>query len=116
MSEFVIGTPQHYRWLAGIVKAVLVLNLFDAVFTLIWVRFGLAIEANELMRDLVNNHPVLFVSTKIGLVSLGSWLLWNRREHRGAVIAIFVAFVVYYLVLLYHLQFTSLFVRDLLSH
>ena len=39
-----IGTPQHYRWLEGIVKVTLVLNLLDAIFTLIWVRLGLASE------------------------------------------------------------------------
>ena len=30
-----IGTLQHFRWLRGIVAAVLVLNLLDAVFTII---------------------------------------------------------------------------------
>ncbi len=33
-----VGTPEHFRWLHGIVKAVLVLNLLDALFTLLWVR------------------------------------------------------------------------------
>ena len=93
-------------------KTVLVLNLFDAMFTLFWVRAGLAVEANALMRSLVNEHALLFVTIKLGLVSLGSWLLWQRREHAGAVIGIFAAFVVYYLVLLYHLQFSSLLVRE----
>jgi hypothetical protein len=115
VSGFLVGTPQHFRWLAGIIKTILVLNLFDAVFTLFWVRAGLALEANALLRNLVNEHAVLFVATKLGLVSLGSWLLWKRRAHAGAVIAIFIAFLAYYLVLLYHLQFSSLFARDLLA-
>ena len=37
-----IGTAEHYRWLEGIVKCVLVLNLVDAILTLLWVRLGLA--------------------------------------------------------------------------
>jgi hypothetical protein len=110
-----IGTPAQFRWLGGIVKAVLVLNLLDAVFTLFWVRAGLANEANVLMRDLVNEHGVLFVTVKIALVSLGSWLLWSRRTHSAAVVAIFAAFLVYYFVLLYHLQYSSLLVRKLLA-
>jgi hypothetical protein len=110
-----IGTHEHFRWLDGIVKAVIVLNLLDAVFTLFWVRAGLAVEANALMRDLVDNHAFLFVTTKIVLVSLGSWLLWKRRAHPVAVIAIFVAFLAYYLVLLYHLQYSSLLVRNILA-
>lgn len=103
----VVGTPQHFRWLKGIVKWVLVLNLLDALFTLAWVRAGLAREANTLLDELVNDHAVGFVLIKLGLVSLGSWLLWNRRERPLAVIAIFIAFVLYYLVLLYHLQYAS---------
>jgi len=107
-----IGTPEHFRWLDGIVKTVLVLNLIDAVLTLLWVRAGLALEANALMRDLVNHHAVAFVAVKLALVSLGSWFLWQHRRHAIAVISIFVCFFAYYLILLYHLQYTSLLVRN----
>ena len=108
-----LGTPQHFRWLKGIVKWVLVLNLCDALFTLVWVRLGLAREANTLLDELVNEHAVTFVATKLGLVSLGSWVLWRRRNRPLAVVAIFIAFVLYYLVLLYHLQYASGLVRQL---
>ena len=53
--------------------------------------------------------------TKLGLVSFGSLLLWWRRTHAGAVIAIFAVFFAYYLVLLYHLQYSSLLVRNLIA-
>lgn len=115
MSGMRIGTPQQFGWLDGIVKTVLVLNLLDAVFTLVWVRAGLAREANVLMRDLVNEHAVLFVVAKLGLVSLGSLVLWRRRTHAGAVIAIFAVFLAYYFVLLYHLQYSSLLMRHLIG-
>jgi hypothetical protein len=115
VSGLQIGTPQHFGWLRGIIMAVLIFNLLDAVLTLIWVRAGLASEANALLRDLVNDHAVLFVVVKLGLVSLGSWFLWNRREHASAVIAIFVAFLAYYFILLYHLQYSSLLVRNTLA-
>ncbi len=81
MSALRVGTPRQFRWLNGIVKTVLVLNLLDALFTLVWVRIGLAREANALMRDLVNEHAVLFVVTKLGLVSLGSLVL-SREDGR----------------------------------
>jgi hypothetical protein len=110
-----IGTSEHFGWLQGIVKAVLVLNLLDALFTLVWVRSGLAREANPLIEQLVNEHAVGFVVVKLALVGLGSWLLWNRRGQPGAVIAIFTAFFVYYLVLLYHLQYASGLLRQLLG-
>jgi hypothetical protein len=102
-----VGTAEQFRWLDGIVKGVLVLNLADAIFTLIWVRGGLALEANALMRDLVNEHALSFMVVKLLLVSAGSWLLWNRRHHPAAIIAIFAVFTVYYGVLLYHVQYAS---------
>jgi hypothetical protein len=105
--RFVVGTPQHFRWLSGIVKAILVLNLIDAVLTLLWVRLGLAAESNTLIDELVDDQAVLFVGVKITLVGLGSWLLWNRRESPLAVIGIFVAFVTYYGIVAYHVQYAS---------
>ena len=110
-----VGTPRQFRWLSGIVKTVLVLNLLDALFTLLWVRAGLAEEANSLMRQLVHEHAIGFVAVKLGLVSLGSLLLWQRRHHASAVIAIFVAFLAYYAVLLHHIRYSSLLVRALLG-
>lgn len=102
-----IGTAEQFRWLQGIVKALLVLNLLDAIFTLFWVEAGLAREANALMRELVNHHAVLFVVVKTALVALGSYLLWQRRHRPAAVVAIFAAFLAYYSVLLYHLQYSG---------
>ena len=110
-----IGTPQHFRWLEGIVKAVLVLNLVDAVLTLIWIQAGLATEANPVMAELVNNSPVAFVLSKVALVSLGSALLWRFRSRPLAVVGIFAVFLVYYVLILYHLGYAKTVVRALLS-
>jgi len=110
-----VGTPQHFRWLHGIVKTVLVLNLCDAIFTLVWVRWGLAREANLMIDKLVEDHALAFFAVKLGLVGMGSWLLWRRREHPPAVVAIFIAFLAYYLVLLYHVQYAATLVRSLFA-
>lgn len=110
-----VGTAEHFRWLQGIVAAVLVLNLLDALFTLVWVRSGVAREANPLIDRLVEENAVGFVLVKLGLVSLGSWLLWHRRRHPAAVIAIVAAFLVYYFILLYHIQYASGLIRQLLG-
>lgn len=112
-SRFQVGTPEHFRWLHGIVKTVLVLNLLDAIFTLVWVRFGFAREANLMIDRLVDHHAVGFFAVKLGLVGMGSWLLWQYRNHATAVIAIFIAFLTYYLVLLYHVQHAATLVRSL---
>ncbi|MDH3688610.1 MAG: DUF5658 family protein [Gammaproteobacteria bacterium] len=105
-----IATLQHLRWLDGIIKAVIILNLLDILFTLTWVGFGHVEEANLLLTNLVRDHPILFVVTKISLVSLGSFLLWKHRDHPLAIIGIFLVFGLYYYVLLYHLRFTSVVV------
>jgi len=103
----IVARENQLRLLEGIIAALFVLNLADAMFTLLWVRLGLATEANHLLRDLVEQHAILFMVVKISLVSLGSLILWRRRHRPAAVIAIFAAFVVYYAVLLYHLRFAS---------
>lgn len=102
-----IGTPLHFVWLSGIVKSILVLNLIDAVLTLIWVRLGLAAESNTLIDELVNDQAIVFIAVKLGLVGMGSWLLWNYRSSPLAVVGIFSAFVTYYLILLHHIQYAS---------
>jgi len=99
-----VGTPRQFRWLGGIVVAVLVLNLADALLTLHWIGAGRATEANPVLRQLAHHHPAWFVMAKTSLVGLGSWLLFRLRRRALAVMAIFVAFVAYYLVFLYHLR------------
>ena len=102
-----VGHPREFHWLGGIVKALQILNLLDAVFTLFWVSTGLAKETNVLLQNLVSEDPVLFVVVKISLVSLGSFLLWSRRTRPTAVIALIFVFIVYYYVFLVHLRFMS---------
>lgn len=114
-SRLDVGTPEHFAWLQAIVKAVLVLNLLDAIFTLLWVQAGLALESNLLIDKLVDHYPLAFFGVKLGLVGMGSWLLWSRRQRPFAVIAIFIAFLAYYGVLLYHLQYAATLVRHLFA-
>ncbi len=99
-----IGTEKHFRWLKGVVVALLVLNLFDGAFTIYWIFAGLATEANPFMAELINKSPMLFIVGKLSLVFLGSFLLWQRRNHAMSVVALFAVFMIYYFVLIYHLQ------------
>jgi hypothetical protein len=97
-------------WLEGIIKALIILNLLDAIFTLFWVKSGIVKEKNILLSDLINNHPMIFMTVKISLVSFGSILLWRFRKRVLAVIGIFVVFVAYYVLLLYHLKYSTLLI------
>lgn len=99
-----VGTPQHFAWLETIVRAIIVLNLADAVLTLVWIATETGREANPLLADLAHQHPAAFVAVKMSLVSLGTLLLWRLRRQPLAVVAIFVAFLTYYFLLLYHLD------------
>ena len=102
-----VGSAQHFRWLRWIIAAVLVLNMLDAILTLLWVESGRAREANLLLAPLIDQDPLLFVAVKFALVLLGALLLWRLRTHPLAVVSIFVAFLAYYWLLLYHLRLFS---------
>jgi len=108
-----VGTPEHFRWLRWLVAALLVLNLLDAIFTLLWVTSGLATEANPMMAELLRSQPVLFMLGKLALVGGGSYLLWRRRRRPLAVVAIFIAFLCYYLILLRHLDYLGMLLAQL---
>lgn len=103
-----MGNPQHFRWLRGIVAVVLVLNALDGILTLLWIFTHRATEANPLMAELLSLHPVLFMVGKLSLVTFGTVLLWRLRRRAGAVVALFMVFLVYYFLLLYHLQALNL--------
>lgn len=108
-----IGNATHFRWLDGIVRTVIVLNLLDALLTLWWVEAGFATEANPFIRWIVEEHAVLFVVSKLSVVMLSTLLLWRLRSRALAVIGIFAAFLVYYGILLYHLSFASFLLGQL---
>jgi hypothetical protein len=102
-----IGNEQQFRWLRIIVAGILLLNVADAVLTVHWIDTGRAREGNVLLAGLAHHHPLVFVAAKLTLVSLGVLLLWRLRGHRLAVVALFVAFMAYYWLLIYHLQWLT---------
>jgi len=99
-----VGSAAHFVWLEWVVRAILVLNLLDAVFTMFWISSAQAVEANPLLADLAHRHPLAFVAVKLTLVSLGTLLLWRHRRRPSAVVGIFAAFLAYYFLLVYHLE------------
>ena len=106
-AGFLASSPTQARWLLWLLWCLVALNVLDALFTLVWVRAGVATEANLLIRKLVTEHAVLFVATKVALVSLSAVLLWRCRRNPLAVVGVFGGFLAYYWVLLQHLEFAS---------
>ncbi len=103
--RFSISKAHQFYWLNVIVKALIVLNFIDSIFTLIWVRTGIAQESNILLKNLVNENAVVFMFVKIALVSLGSLLLWRCRRCLFAIGSLFLVFMIYLFLFFYHLQF-----------
>lgn len=89
--------------LSLVAAAVLVLNLADALFTLIYIHAGLASEANPLMVSALGGGAVGFMLVKLALVSLGVTLLFRLRARRSASFALVGTAVAYSSLFLYHL-------------
>lgn len=84
-----------------------VLNLLDALLTIVWVRSGVATEGNQLMATLldIGNAPFLGVKIAIGVVT--SIVLIRSRHHALAKYGLAVALAVYLGLMVIHL-FTGL--------
>ncbi|MFA6033678.1 MAG: DUF5658 family protein [Myxococcota bacterium] len=98
-----IGTPAEEHSLLVVVLAISILNVIDGVLTVFWVINGRAVEANLFLKGIVHGHPATFIIVKMSLVLLGTVLLWLLRKKPAAVISLFIAFLLYYYVVLYHL-------------
>ena len=84
-----------------VLALVWLLNFVDGLMTVVWVQFGVALEANPLMAEIVE-RPVVFLSTKTVLVTLGSLLLWRFRSFRLAKASALLALVCYAGILVVH--------------
>jgi hypothetical protein len=89
-------------------RALLVLNLADALFTLAWVQSGLASEANPVMAGAIDLGPAIFILSKIGLVSLAVLLLWRNRTRLSARLALVPLAMLYAFVAGGHVGFAIL--------
>ncbi len=101
-----LGTPMRVSArlpISVVAAAVLVLNLADAVFTLLYLHAGLAAEANPLMDRALGGGAVGFMIVKLALVSLGVLLLFRLRQRRSASIALCGTAAAYSSLFLYHL-------------
>jgi len=92
------------RRLAWLSSAVVILNLLDAVFTMMYTHAGYATEANPLMAVALASTPVVFVLAKLSLVSLGVLLLWRVRHRTFAAVGLVASAATYALIVVYHLS------------
>ena len=86
-------------------RAILWLNLVDALGTLTWLQMGLATEANPVMAWALELGPAVFILSKVALVCQAVGLLWRHRRNGGARLALVPVAILYALVVGTHIGF-----------
>jgi len=89
-------------------RAILWLNLVDALGTLTWLQMGLATEANPIMNWALEMGPAVFILSKVALVCLAVALLWKHRDVAVARLALVPVAMLYALIVGTHLGFAML--------
>lgn len=77
------------------------LSILDLVFTLWALRVG-AVEANPVMRGLLDTNPALAAGVKVALVGGLSVLIYAFRRYRLMLTAAVVVLLAFLLLILYH--------------
>ena len=92
--------------------ALLVLNLFDGLFTLFFLQLAVAEELNPLMRAAYEGSPMIFMGSKMVVVNAGLLLLCLHRKMKASRMAIRAGAVVYAAINAYHLVLLGHVVQD----
>ena len=80
------------------------LSILDAVFTLIWIKSGLAIEANPLLGRLLEHGDAPFILTKVALTGCGcAFLGWTKAKSRFSKASIVCLLILYSGLTVYHI-------------
>lgn len=103
------------RWLHRIAMGVVIANVVDAIFTIVYTDLGLAREANPLLEPALTGSPLLFMAIKLALVSMGVALLWRLRHRRTAAAGLVASAAAYAWLIFYHLSATPHLIGQLTS-
>lgn len=87
--------------------ALLILNLLDGIFTLVFLQLGVARELNPVMRMAYEASPLTFMLLKVGVVELGMLVLCLHRQYRFARWALSGGALMYAGIVVYHLAFLT---------
>lgn len=94
---------QKKSWIYVAAGILAILNVLDAVLTILWVETGCAVEANPIMDYFLSIHPVLFLLVKMFLVYGGIGILLHYRQKPIATFSLWIFCLVYGLLLCYHI-------------
>jgi len=79
------------------------MSICDALFTLSWIKFGIANEANPILDYALSLGDLYFLASKISLTLLGCFLLFRVRHRKLAKNTIIFIALVYFALTVYHL-------------
>lgn len=93
--------------ISGLTIVLFLLNFFDAVLTIYWVRNGFATEGNMLMASLLDMGDTPFLTVKLMIGAVTAIVLWRWKNLRVAQYGLTIALALYLGIMAVHL-FTGL--------
>ncbi len=81
----------------------------DGLLTISGINLGFMAEANPFIDSQIKSTPWLMILIKLALVSLGSLILWIRRENRLAIAGMNLLLTAYSLLIFYHFTLCTLY-------
>jgi len=84
-----------------LIAYIIFFNLIDVYTTLWFINNDLAVEANPIMHEALENGQSFFIFIKLFLVIAGCYILGRNKDRKIARCSILLAFVVYLLLMLY---------------
>ncbi len=89
------------------IYTLLALNVFDVLLTVLFLRAGVADEANPIMRFAYLVHPAVFVAVKTLLAFGGTILLAQFRDHPWATWGLKLCTLSYVIALAYQILYLA---------
>ena len=71
------------------------LNFFDAVLTIFWVRNGFATEGNTLMSNLLDIGDSPFLAVKLAMGAVTAFVLWRWKDFKLAKYGLIFSLIIY---------------------
>jgi Domain of unknown function (DUF5658) len=71
------------------------LNFFDAVLTIFWIRNGYATEGNHLMATLLDIGDSPFLAVKLAIGAVTAFVLWRWKDVKIAKYGLMLSLAIY---------------------
>ena len=106
-------TSERKRLVSGLLSFLILFNVIDALFTLVWLQVGIK-EANPLMAQF-SHSPLLFLLTKLTVTIWGCLVLWFHREKKLASYGVYGLSCFYFGVTILHVWLSWIFIIKVLT-